>query len=396
MQTHKTPTLELASILEKYLPAYQNLYKISPFHQKILEAIIHCRTQEMGVHSTKCLNCGAVDIQYNSCRNRHCPKCQQHQKHKWLEERKKELLPIHYFHLVFTVPHELNSFFITNKALCYQLLFNSVWQTIKEFGDNPSWLGAQTGGLALLHTWGQNLSYHPHIHFIMPSGGLTDDKFEWISTHRKFFAPVWAMARRFRQLFLEGLWMQRSKLKPSLFNQELEPIIKSLENKNWIVFAQTSFADANCVMDYLGNYTHKIAISNYRLLKIENHRVFFSYKDYKDKGTIKVMSLPVFEFIRRFLDHILPPNFYKIRYFGILSNRYKADNIDHAREALKREGKYLKLKNKQPQKEDNPDHVPAGCTNTGACKTCGGPTISLERFIRLNLHIKQREVIKAI
>jgi hypothetical protein len=317
------------------------------------------------------------DYFYNSCRNRHCPKCQHNQKKKWIEQRKKELLPVNYFHLVFTIPRELNQVFIRNKVYCYHLLFRSVWQTIKEFGNNPRWLGAQTGGMALIHTWGQNLSYHPHIHFILPSGGLAEDKFEWISTHKKFFAPVWAMAERFKELLLDDLLKQKQELELTNLDQAFEALMQNLREKKWIVFSQASFSNPDCVIDYLGNYTHKIAISNHRLLKIENDHVFFNWKDYKDSGKQKVMSLHVFEFIRRFLDHVLPHNFYKIRYYGILSNRYKMDNVTQARACLLREGKKVRLKE---DKNKSLVTVPQGCTYMGPCKSCKGVTISLEQY----------------
>jgi len=329
------------------------------------------------MHATVCTDCGTIDFSYNSCRNRHCPNCQNAQKQKWIGKRKDELLPVSYFHLVFTVPHQLNLVFMENKALCYNLLFENVWKTIEHFSSQPKWLGAKTGCIALLHSWGQNMSYHPHIHCIMPSGGLTEDGMEWLHMHPKFFAPVREISKKFKELFLEALGLEKTNLKPAIAPDGWDILTKALEKTNWVVFSQASFVKPDYVIDYLGNYTHKIAISNYRLIKLEDDHVFFYWKDYKDNGKEKIMRLPVFEFIHRFLEHVLPYNFYKIRHYGIFGNRYKATNIENARRCLAKEGKVLEM---VELNLGDIETLPPGCIYMGACKSCGGATISMYHY----------------
>lgn len=373
----QSPTLTIAEIFENYLGEYTKKHSLSQQQRKVVNDILRCQTQKCGTHTTVCTDCGIVDFAYNSCRNRNCPNCQNAQKQKWMQLRKKELLPVSYFHLVFTVPHKLNSVFITNKELCYNLLFENTWKTIDYFSANPKWIGAKTGCIALLHTWGQNLSFHPHIHCIMPAGGLSEDGFEWMHTHPRFFAPVKEISKKFKELFMAALALNQKDLELSMTEIEWETLIKNLEKINWVVFSQASFAKPDYVIDYLGNYTHKIAISNYRLIKIEDNHVFFRWKDYKDNGKEKVMHLPVVEFIRRFLEHVLPHNFYKIRHYGIFSNRFKAIHIENANHCLAKEGKTLSLGQINP---DAIEVLPEGCIYMGACNECGGATISMYHY----------------
>jgi hypothetical protein len=383
MKTQQTPSLTVSHIFDKYIAEYLNTYRVSYEQRKAINDILRCHRAECGKHSRVCIDCGNIDFLYNSCRNRHCPNCQNAQKQKWILQRKKELLPVRYFHLVFTVPHQLNPVFLFNKELSYQLMFENVWKTIQYFSSNPKWLGAQTGCIALLHTWGQNMSFHPHIHCIMPAGGLTEDGFEWLQTHQKYFAPVKEMSQKFKIEFLKSISYKKEELKLSSGIKELEILLEELEKINWVVFAQPTFVNSDYVIDYLGNYTHKIAISNYRLIKIENDFVFFYWKDYKDQGKTKIIRLPAFEFIHRFLEHVLPRNFYKIRYFGIYANRFKASNIQNAIICLEREGK--KISNSKLMTEIQAD-LPYGCPYMGLCKECGGVTISLYHY-----HIKMTE-----
>jgi hypothetical protein len=377
MKPKQSPSLTIAEIFEKYIGEYTKTHSLPLQQKKVVNDILGCQTQKCGMHTTVCTGCGNIDFSYNSCRNRHCPNCQNAQKQKWIGQRKNELLPVSYFHLVFTVPHQLNPVFIANKALCYGLLFENVWKTINHFSVSPKWLGAKTGCIALLHSWGQNLSFHPHIHCIMPAGGLTEDGMEWLHTHPTFFAPVKEISKKFKELFLEALKLEKSNLKPELLSDEWDALIKALEKTNWVVFSQPSFAKPDYVLDYLGNYTHKIAISNYRLIKLEDDHVFFRWKDYKENGKEKIMRLPVFEFMRRFLEHVLPYNFYKIRYYGIFSNRYKSDNIENARQCLSKEDKTVNMVEVNLEDIEN---LPEGCKFMGVCKECGGATISMYHY----------------
>jgi hypothetical protein len=377
MKPKQAPSLTIAEIFEKYIGEYTKNHSLNMQQRKVVNDILRCRTQKCGMHGTVCTGCGNIDLSYNSCRNRHCPNCQDAQKQKWIGQRKNELLPVSYFHLVFTVPHQLNPVFMANKELCYSLLFENVWKAIEHFSARPKWLGAKTGCIALLHSWGQNLSYHPHIHCIMPSGGLTEDGMEWLHMHPKFFAPVKEISKKFKELFLHALALEKENLNPGMVPDEWATLTRALEKTNWVVFSQASFTKPDYVIDYLGNYTHKIAISNYRLIKLEGGHVFFRWKDYKDSGKEKIMRLHVFEFIRRFLEHVLPYNFYKIRHYGIFGNRYKTANIENARRCLAKEDKIL---DNVDIGFDEMEGLPAGCRYMGACKECGHATISLYHY----------------
>lgn len=381
MKAEQAPALTIADIFETHMGHYMKTHPISVQQLKAVNDILRCQTERCGMHSIVCTECGVVGHSCNSCRNRHCPTCQNAQKQRWMEQRKKELLPVGYFHLVFTVPHKLNTIFKANKETCYRLLFENVWKTIDHFSANPKWLGAKTGCIALLHTWGQNLSFHPHIHCIMPAGGLTGDGFEWAHTHPKFFAPVRELSRKFREELLKSLSSEKEHLELSISPDGWEALVGDLEKTNWVVFAQPSFTTPGYVIDYLGNYTHKIAISNYRLIKMEDGYVFFRWKDYKDAGKEKEMRLPVFEFIRRFIEHVLPYNFYKIRHYGIFGNRFKAMNIENAKQCLEKEDKTIII---NEIAAENAESVPQGCICMGQCKECGGATISLYHY-RLKL-----------
>jgi hypothetical protein len=387
MKSRQAPSLTIAGIFEKYIGEYTKKHFLSLQQKKVVNDILRCQTEKCGMHTTICTGCGSIDFLYNSCRNRHCPNCQNAQKQKWIGQRKNELLPVSYFHLVFTLPHQLNPIFIANKELCYSLLFENVWKTIEYFSAQPKWLGAKTGCIALLHSWGQNMSYHPHIHCIMPAGGLTEDGMEWLHMHPKFFAPVTEISKKFKELFLQALELEKENLELPITATEWEALIINLNKTNWVVFSQASFAKPDYVIDYLGNYTHKIAISNYRLIKLEDDHVFFYWKDYKDNGKEKIMHLPVIEFIRRFLEHVLPYNFYKIRHFGIFSNRYKSANLENAKQCLAKEAKTVRL---VEINFDDLEGFPEGCKYMGTCKECGGAIISMYHY-RISQLIKLKE-----
>lgn len=329
--------LELADIFNEHADGYIQKYRPTVNQMKVISAIRACRTKTLGSQSYVCTDCGNILHLYNSCRNRHCPKCQYNAREKWLGNRKKELLPVKYFHLVFTVPSGLHEIALFNNKLFYEVLFSAVNHTLSVFADDAKWLGAKYGAIAILHTWGQNLSFHPHIHVLIPAGGISEDGMEWMDTRKNYFAPVKAMSVIFRNQFCKLLSSKLDGYETDKFSDQIKrfkDIIEKEGKKSWVVFAQKAFEKPQYVIDYLGNYTHRVAISNGRLIKSENGFVHFHYKDYRQDGKQKVMELPVLEFIRRFLQHVLPFRFCKIRYFGFLANRFKNRNLSIARENL--------------------------------------------------------------
>ena len=294
------------------------------FKIKHLSAISKCRTAALGGHIDACDGCGFFKIRYNSCRNRHCPTCGALKRETWIVRQEEKLLEVPYFHVVFTIPHELNQLCLQHPRLIYGLLFKTAWQTIQAFAKDPKYLGAKTGMTAVLHTWGQNLSLHPHLHCIIPGGGLTPaGKWKTTRTNGKYLFPKYALRKVFRGKFMAAL-------KNLAANEAIElpyELKEKLYRKKWVVYAKRPFAKPENVIEYLGRYTHKTAISNYRLIEVDDHTVTFSYKVYKTGGTIKQMSLAVLEFTRRFALHILPHGFGRIRHFGILSSRGQVTHI---------------------------------------------------------------------
>lgn len=332
--------IEIQDIFNQFGDEYRKNHKL-PLH--ILKAMINieaCRTAELGGHVDECDECGHVRISYNSCRNRHCPKCQTLAKERWLEKRKEDLLPVGYFHVVFTIPQELNYITFTNQKEMYSILFKSVSETLLELSSDKKYLGAEIGFMAILHTWGQNLMNHPHIHCIVPSGGLTLDGNRWINSKKDFFIPVKVLSRKFRGKFL--FYLKRAyysnALKYTTGIEELtekhifQSLIDKLYKKEWIVYCRPPFGSAEYVLEYLGRYTHRVAISNHRIVNLENGYVTFKWRDYKDHNKEKFMTLTVDEFIRRFLMHVLPRKFVKIRHYGILSNRNRPTKLQKCKE----------------------------------------------------------------
>ena len=292
---------------------------------KTLKAIRDCRTSLMGGHKQECNCCGHIKYQYNSCRNRHCPKCQAVNREKWIWHREQELLPVPYFHIVFTLPAELNPLAMHNPKEVYNSLFRAAWHTIKQFSSDPKHLGAETGMTAVLHTWGQNLSLHPHLHCIVPGGGITPaGKWKQARNKGKYLFPTKALAKVFRAKFMSILRSSGVKVNQS--------IGKQIFQKNWVVDTQQPFLGPEQVVEYLGRYTHKIAISNHRIKNIApDGKVSFTWKDYRKGGKKSPMSLAANEFLRRFCQHILPSGFVRIRHYGILSSRNKSVKLNHAR-----------------------------------------------------------------
>ncbi|RLB28537.1 MAG: IS91 family transposase [Deltaproteobacteria bacterium] len=321
--------LEVADVFRAYGPAYRQAHEMPLRHLRAMRAIENCRTAALGGHVDQCDHCGALRISYNSCRNRHCPKCQCLDKERWLDARKEDLLPIVYFHPVFTLPEALRPLALRNQAELYSLLFRAAPETLKELTENPKHLGAEVGFIAVLHTWTQTLMDHPHLHCIVTGGGLSPDGKTWISCKGDFFLPVKVLSRLFRGKFLaylkeayeKGNLVFPGKIAPLKEKAAFDRLLKDLYAQEWVVYCKPPFGSAEMVMDYLGRYTHRVAISNDRLVKLENNRVTFRYRDRNDNDTVKLMTLDASEFIRRFLLHILPDGFVKIRHYGILSNR---------------------------------------------------------------------------
>lgn len=320
---------ELADVFRQYGESYQRTHRVSASQQKVMRAVSICRTQELGGHLDRCDACGFERPAYNSCRNRHCPKCQSLVKAQWLEKQTSELLPVGYFHLVFTLPHELNRLILAHKKKMLTVLFKAVSETLLEFGRTR--LKGTLGLIAVLHTWDQTLKDHFHLHCLVPAGALSVDQSRWISARKNFLFPVTALSRVFRGKFL-GLLQQacdKGKLPPA--NNE----IKSSRRKNWVVYAKKPFGSPQTVLDYLGRYTHRVALSNNRIVEVQNSQVTLSYRDRKDGDRKKTMTLEAQEFIRRFLLHVLPDGFMRIRHFGFLANRSKKQALPQCRKLLK-------------------------------------------------------------
>ncbi len=338
----RKPDVEAADIFKQYYDEYKTNYNVPHHSEKVIQDIISCRTAELGGHVEVCEDCGHTQISYNSCRNRHCPKCQFVKKETWVLDKSKDVLPVEYFHVVFTLPATLNLFLYENKKKLYSLLMKCAGKTITELGKEPRLLRCRTGALCVLHTWGQKLELHPHVHAIVPGGGLSIDKESWISCKKGYFLPVKVLSKRFRRLFLDGL--KRLYREKQLYLEGareeckkwevFQKVLDDLYGTEWVVYAKKPFKNVDTVIRYLSRYTHRIAISNYRILKLENDLVFFTYRDYKDKNRKKVMRLHAVEFMRRFLLHVLPFRFVKIRYVGLLSNRTREENIRLCRELL--------------------------------------------------------------
>jgi hypothetical protein len=349
-------------------------------HRKVLDAIVRCRTAALGGHLDKCARCGYRAVSYNSCRSRHCPKCQANARAKWLAARSAELLPVPYFHVVFTLPHELSTLILQNKRLLYDLLFRTSAATMLELARDPRHLGADIGFLGVLHSWGQNLEHHPHVHYIVPAGGLALDGSRWIESSRRFFLPVKRLSRIFRDNFcgqLRELFQQnrlqfhgslRLLASPDAFSN----LLWELGQKDWVVYAKPPFGGAEHVLNYLARYTHRVAISNHRLVAFENDRVSFRWRDYAHGGKKKVMTVSADEFLRRFLLHVLPKGLVRIRHFGLFANRRRSAALQRCRELL----------GTAPE-ADRPD-----ATNHLRCPACSAPMLVLERFTSAQLYFR--------
>jgi len=338
------PALEVADVIrahESDLIASRGS-AISAAEWRVLRDIAQCRTAALGGHVDRCEQCGHTQISYNSCRNRHCPKCQGAAREAWLTEREGELLPVEYFHIVFSVPHEIAALAIQNKRVVYNLLFKTSQKTLQQVARDPKHLGAQIGFLSVLHTWGQSLEHHPHVHCIVPGGGLSENHARWIPANPGFFLPVRVLSRLFRGKFLAGLLLafDRGALSlqgdlaqlrdRALFRKYLAPLYE----KDWFVYAKPPFGGPAHVLKYLSRYTHRVAISNSRLVALKDGSVSFLWKDYAHQAKTRVMTLSAVEFLRRFLMHVLPKGFVRLRHYGFLANPRREKNLEHLKSLL--------------------------------------------------------------
>lgn len=336
--------LEVADIFRQCGPAYraQNTASLSRGQRRVMSAIEQCRTMALGGHVEECDACGHQRIAYNSCRNRHCPKCQSLARAQWLQDRQNEVLPVEYFHVVFTVPQEVAAIAYQNKDVVYSILFQATAQTLRTIGADSKHLGAEIGFIAILHTWGQNLLHHPHLHCVVPGGGISHDGKRWVACRPGFFLPVRVLSRLFRRLFLELLQEAFDAGELHFFNrleglQDRLVFVKYLAPEaqtEWVVYAKAPFGGPKQVLEYLGRYTHRVAISNNRLLEFSDGAVTFAWRDYRHASKNKTMRLDAQEFMRRFLLHVLPSGFPRIRQYGFLANRYRQVKLELCRTLL--------------------------------------------------------------
>jgi len=370
--------LEVADVLHRHDTAYARAHAghLGRVERRVMSAIKMCRTAALGGHVEQCEDCGASRIAYNSCRNRHCPKCQGRARAEWLAQRQAELLPVPYFHVVFTVPAPVAAMAFQNKAAVYAILFRTAAETLRRIAAEPRHLGAEIGLVAVLHTWGQNLHHHPHIHCVVPGGGPALDGTRWLACRPGFFLPVRVLSRLFRRLFLEelGAAFKAGRLgffggladlgAPAAFARR----IRELRRVEWVVYAKPPFGAPAQVLAYLGRYTHRVAIANSRLISMSGDQVRFTWKDYRHHGKTKVMTLKADEFIRRFLLHTLPDGFHRIRHYGFLANGHRADKLALCRTLLN-------MPSPQPSSDQIEDT--AALPPHERCPCCGGAMIRL-------------------
>ena len=374
------PVLEVADIFRGHGPAWRqaNAGHLSLDQLKVMSAIESCRTAALGGHVARCEDCAYTTIAYNSCRNRHCPKCQSAAAKQWLAERAAELLPVPYFHLVFTLPAPIADIAYQNKTVIYDLLFKVSAETMLTIAADPKHLGARIGITTVLHTWGSALTHHPHVHMIVPGGGIALDGKRWVSCRPGFFLPVRVLSRLFRRLFLERLIAAHKQLQffgnhtPLADAQAFATYLAPLRKTEWVVYSKRPFGGPEAVLAYLSRYTHRVAIANSRLIAFDQEGVTFRWKDYRIQGRdrYKLMTLATDEFIRRFLIHVLPRGFHRIRHYGLLAKAACADNITRARELLA-------VPKRQAEPADATDD-----NDPHPCPHCGGRMIIIETFAR--------------
>jgi hypothetical protein len=390
------PALEVADIFRKFGAAWRtaNAGHVSLAQLKVMSAIENCRTAALGGHVARCEDCAYTTIAYNSCRNRHCPKCQGAAAKQWLAEREAELLPVPYFHVVFTLPTAISDIAYQNKAVIYDLLFKASSETVLTIAADPKHMGATIGITAVLHTWGSAMTHHPHVHMIVPGGGISHDGRRWIAGRRpRFILPVRVLSKLLRRLMLEKLVAAHAAGKLRFFGQHAHlaktraftAFLAPLRRKRWFVYTKEPFAGPKAVLAYLARYTHRVAISNSRLIAAAETGITFKYKDYRVEGAsrYKIMTLATHEFIRRFLMHVLPKGFHRIRHYGLFANTSRAETIARARDLLGAAAPNTKTDDIAP---DNPEPSNA---NEDKCPCCGGRMVIIETFER-GLHPRSR------
>ena len=382
--------LEVADIFRQAGPAYreQHADALSRGQRCVMSAIERCRTAALGGHVEQCDDCAHQRIAFNSCRNRHCPKCQSLARAQWLEDRQADLIVADYFHVVFTLPEEIAAIAYQNKAVVYEILFHATAETLRTIGADPKHLGAEIGFIAILHSWGQNLLYHPHLHCVVPGGGLSADGERWISCRPGFFLPVRVLSRLFRRLFLTQLQGAFEAGRLRFFNT-LEPIqepgafaryLAPVRRAEWVVYAKPPFGGPQHVLEYLGRYTHRVAISNNRLIDFVDGKVSFRWKDYRHDSRKKVMCLDAQEFMRRFLLHVLPSGFQRIRHYGFLANRYRAVKLARCRRLLGEPALAVKLLDASLDYHERYEQLTG--KSLRACPKCGhGRMVCIETFL---------------
>ena len=382
------PALEVADIFRDHGAAWRraNAGHVSLDQMKVMSAIERCRTVALGGHVARCEGCAYTVIAYNSCRNRHCPKCQGAAAREWLAERAAELLPVGYFHLVFTLPGPIADIAYQNKAVIYDLLFKAAAEATLTIAADPRHLGARIGITAVLHSWGSAMTHHPHVHMIVPGGGLCDRGERWIACRPTFFLPVRVLSRLFRRLFLEMLAAAHEADRLKFFGDHaaladraiFAAFLAPLRKIEWVVHAKKPFGGPQAVLAYLSRYTHRVAISNRRLISADETGVTFRWKDYRIEGhaRYKTMTLPTHEFIRRFLMHVLPKGFHRIRHYGLFANGNRAENVALARKLLAMPPSVSEPDTGLSFEPDQPRTLPK------PCPCCGGRMIIIETFAR--------------
>ena len=377
------PALEVADIFRSHGPAWrkQQAGHLSLGQLKVMSAIEQCRTAALGGHALHCDACGHEEISYNSCRNRHCPKCQARAAQKWLEARQADLLPVEYYHVVFTLPEAISAIAYTNKAAIYRLLFEVAAETLITIAADPKHLGAQIGATLVLHTWGSALTHHPHVHGIVPGGGISRDRARWVACHRGFFLPVRVLSRLFRRRFVEELEKLHHAGQLQFFGEHehltdtstFKRWLVTQRKCEWVVYAKRPFAGPEAVLAYLSRYTHRVAISNRRLVAMDDAGVTFRWKDYRTQGRTrhKTMTLAPEEFMHRFLLHVLPTGFHRIRHYGLLANAARRENLAKVRALLD-----------APQPASVDDETAISPAPTFVCRCCGAPLRVIEMIMR--------------
>ena len=385
------PPIEVADVIravgESFFERSQQWF--SWLHLKVLNAILCCRTAALGGHVDKCSGCGHQAISFNSCRNRHCPKCQANARERWLQARGKELLPTRYVHVVFTLPRQLSPLALANKREIYALLFRASAETLLQVARDPRRLGAEIGFFSVLHTWDQKLQHHPHVHCVVPAGGLTPDHSHWIDSQQKFFLPVDILSEVFRGKFVDGLKQLHAEHKlgfhgtlaalqnPQAFAAWLRPLFRS----KWVVYSKRPFGGAQHALRYLGQYTHRVAISNHRLVALDDGMVTFRWRDSAHKNKKRLMTLGVNEFLRRFLLHVLPPGFVRIRHFGFLAHRRRGVLLPLCVRLLAQSGQTRTEAAPEEKARSSPGPL-------WTCPICGGPMVLIERLSPLELRLR--------